>query len=73
MGYIVIMNNQSRMFTLYLLEDDLGRVRVVSDYSGEGEHCLILGMELMHVIASLQPHSEGALSFVMPTCTDTEH
>lgn len=67
------MNNHPRMFTLYLLEDDFGRVRVVSDYSGEGDHCLGLGMELMNLIANLQPHSNGTLSFVMPTCTDTEH
>ena len=65
--------NHPRMFTLYLLEDDLGRVRVVSDYTGEGEHCLAIGIELMHVIAELQMQSNGALTFVMPTCTDTEH
>jgi hypothetical protein len=73
MGYIAAMNNHPRMFTLYLLEDDFGRVRVVSDYTGEGEHCLAVGIELMGLIAALQPHSNGTLSFVMPTCTDAEH
>ena len=67
------MNNHPRMFTLYLLEDESGRVRVVSDYTGEGEHCLAVGIELMNLIADLQPHSDGTLSFIMPTCSNTEH
>lgn len=67
------MNNHPRMFTLYLLEDDLGRVRVVSDYTGEGDHCLEIGIQLMNLIATLQPHSDGTLSFVMPASSNTEH
>lgn len=62
-----------RMFTLYLLEDEFGQVRVVSDWSGEGQKCLSLGVEIMQSLAAIQPHTNGALSFVMPSTTDAEH
>ena len=41
------MPNHQRMFTLYLIESEDGQVRVVSDYSGQGDRCLSMGVELM--------------------------
>ena len=67
------MNNSSRMFTLYLIEDELGQVRVVSDYSGQGDRCLSMGVEIMQMLAAVQPFSDGGLSLVMPARTDVEH
>ena len=67
------MDNRSRMFTLYLIEDELGQVRVVSDYSGSGDRCLSMGVEIMQMIAAVQPFSDGGLSLVMPCRTDIEH
>ena len=67
------MDNRSRMFTLYLIEDELGQVRVVSDYSGKGERCLSMGVEIMQMLAAVQPFSDGGLSLVMPARTDIEH
>ena len=62
-----------RMFTIYLLEDELGQVRIVTDYTGEGDRCLALGVEIMQSLAMIQPHTDGGLSFVMPSRTDVEH
>jgi hypothetical protein len=62
-----------KMFTLYLIENDEGQVRVITDYSGEGDRCLALGVEIMQSLAIIQPHTGGGLSFVMPSQTDVEH
>ncbi len=67
------MNSHPRMFTLYLIEDELGQVRVVSDYSGAGDRCLSMGVEIMSMLAAVQPFSDGGLSLVMPCRTDVEH
>jgi len=61
------------MFTLHLLEDELGQVRVVSDWSGSGQRCLALGIEIMQSLRDIQPYTNGELSFVLPTRTDIEH
>ena len=66
------MTNQ-KMFTLYLIENDEGQVRVITDYSGEGDRCLALGVEIMQSLAMIQPHTGGGLSFVMPQRSDVEH
>jgi hypothetical protein len=66
------MTNQM-MFTLYLIEDELGQVRVITDYTGQGDRCLSLGVEIMQSLAAIQPHTDGALSFVMPSRSDIEH
>lgn len=67
------MDNRSRMFTLYLIEDEFGQVRVVSDYSGQGDRCLSMGVELMQMLTAIQPFTDGGLSLVMPARTDVEH
>ena len=61
------------MFTLHLIEDSDGQVRVVSDWSGEGHRCLALGIEIMQSLRDIQPFTNGELSFVLPTRTDIEH
>lgn len=61
------------MFTLHLIEDSDGQVRVVSDWSGEGQRCLALGIEIMQSLRDIQPFTNGELSFVLPTRTDVEH
>ena len=67
------MNNHPATFSIHLLEDELGNVRVVSDWSGEGERCLSLGIEIMQSLASVQPFTDGALSLAMPHRSDVEH
>ena len=62
-----------QMFTLYLIEDDDGQVRVISDYTGKGERCLALGVEIMQSLATIQPFTHGDLTLAMPARTDVEH
>lgn len=61
------------MFTLHLIEDSDGQVRVVSDWSGTGQRCLALGIEIMQSLREIQPFTDGELHFALPTRTDVEH
>jgi len=65
--------NPHAMFALYILEDVDGNIRVISDWSGTGERCLDLGVEIMQSLASVQPLTDGALSLAMPHRSDVEH
>lgn len=62
-----------KMFTLYLIESDDGSVRVVTDYTGEGDRCLAIGCEIMQSLAAMQSLTHGGLSFALPSVTDLEH
>ena len=66
------MNNQLAMFSVHILEDEDGNIRVVSDWSGKGERCLNLGIEIMQSLAAIQPFTEGALSLEAHR-SDVEH
>lgn len=65
--------NPHAMFAVYILEDVDGNIRVISDWSGTGERCLDLGVEIMQSLASVQPLTDGALSLAMPHRSDVEH
>ena len=67
------MNNHPATFSIHLIEDADGNVRVVSDWSGEGERCLNLGIEIMQSLAAIVPYTSGALSLTMPNRTDIAH
>jgi hypothetical protein len=67
------MTEHRKMFTLYLIENDDGQVRVISDYSGDGDRCLALGVEIMQSLATIQPFTGGDLTLAMPARTDVEH
>ena len=62
-----------KMFTLYLIENEEGQVRVVTDYTGSGDRCLALGVEIMQGLATIQPYTHGDLSLAMPQRSDIEH
>ncbi len=66
-------NSHPATFSIHLLEDEDGNVRVVSDWSGEGERCLNLGIEIMQSLAAIQPLTDGALSMGVAYRTTTEH
>jgi len=65
--------NPHAMFAVYILEDVDGNIRIISDWSGTGERCLDLGVEIMQSLASVQPLTDGALSLAMPHRSDVEH
>jgi len=60
-------------FSVHILEDEDGNVRIVSDWTGRGQRCLDLGLEIMESLAHIQPYTNGQLSFVLPSRTDLEH
>lgn len=66
------MSNHPAMFSVHILEDEDGNIRVVSDWSGKGERCLNLGIEIMQSLAAIQPFTEGALSLEAHR-SDVEH
>lgn len=66
------MSNHPAMFSVHILEDEDGNIRVVSDWSGKGERCLSLGIEIMQSLADIQPLTEGALSLEAHR-SDVEH
>ena len=65
--------NERMMFTLYLIENEEGQVRVITDYSGHGDRCLALGVEIMQSLGTIQPLTCGDLSLAMPQRSDIEH
>jgi len=67
------MNNHPATFSIHILEDEDGNVRVVSDWSGEGERCLNLGIEIMQSLSAIAPLTNGALMLGMPNRTDILH
>jgi hypothetical protein len=67
------MNNHPATFSIHILEDEDGNVRVVSDWSGEGERCLNLGIEIMQSLSAIAPLTNGALLLAMPNRTDNLH
>jgi len=66
------MSNHQAMFSFHILEDEDGNIRVISDWSGKGERCLSLGIEIMQSLAAIQPFTEGALS-LQAHRSDVEH
>ena len=67
------MNNHPATFSIHILEDEDGNVRVVSDWSGQGERCLNLGIEIMQSLSAIAPLTNGALLLAMPNRTDILH
>jgi hypothetical protein len=65
--------NQHAMFAVYILEDEDGSIRVISDWSGTGERCLDLGIEIMQSLSAVAPFTEGALSLGLAHRSDVEH
>ena len=67
------MNNHPATFSIHLLEDEQGNVRVVSDWSGEGDRCLSLGIEIMQSLSQITPFTYGGLTMGAVFRTTTEH
>lgn len=67
------MKNQRYMFSIHLIEDSDGQVRVVSDWSGDGDRCLELGIEIMQHLNAIQPYTDNQLQIVIPTDTKLSH
>jgi hypothetical protein len=66
-------NKHQKIFTIHIIETDDGHVRVVSDWSGQGDMVLSLGVEILDKLAAIQPYTEGYLGFAPAMMTNAEH
>jgi hypothetical protein len=67
------LNKPQKIFTIHIIETDDGHVRVVSDWSGQGDMVLSLGVEILDKLAAIQPYTEGCLGFAPAMMTNAEH
>ena len=67
------MNNHPATFSIHILEDADGNVRVVSDWSGTGERCLNLGVEIMQSLSAISIFTDGQLQMGQAFRSTTEH
>jgi len=63
----------ARMFSIHLIEDEKGTVRVFSDWTGEGHRAMSLGCEIITHLSAIQPATEGKLLIAAATVSDAEH
>lgn len=66
-------NNHPATFSIHILEDEDGNVRVVSDWSGTGERCLNLGVEIMQSLSAISIFTDGQLQMGQAFRSTTEH
>lgn len=67
------MNNHPATFSIHIIEDEDGNVRVVSDWSGTGERCLNLGVEIMQSLSAISIFTDGQLQMGQAFRSTTEH
>lgn len=60
-------------FSVHIIEDENGDVRVISDWSGKGERCLSLGVEIMQSLAAVSVFTGGEMSMSQVFSSVTEH
>lgn len=63
----------AKMFSIHLIEDEKGTVRVFSDWTGEGHRAMQLGCEIITHLSSIQHHTEGQLVVAAATVSNAEH
>ena len=66
-------NNHPATFSIHIIEDEDGNVRVVSDWSGTGERCLNLGVEIMQSLSAISIFTDGQLQMGQAFRSTTEH
>jgi len=69
-----LMNvNHPATFSVHIIEDADGNVRVISDWSGKGDRCLSLGIEIMQSLNAVSVFTDGGLSMGQAFSSTTEH
>ena len=66
-------NNHPATFSVHIIEDEDGNVRVISDWSGKGERCLNLGVEIMQSLSAISIFTDGQLQMGQAFRSTTEH
>jgi hypothetical protein len=62
-----------KMYSIHLIEDDNGNVRVFSDWTGAGFRALSLGNEIMESLHEIQPHTNDELTIELSILSNFEH
>ena len=65
--------NHPATFSVHIIEDADGNVRVISDWSGKGDRCLSLGIEIMQSLNAVSIFTDGGLSMGQAFSSSTEH
>jgi hypothetical protein len=65
--------NHPATFSVHIIEDEHGNVRVISDWSGKGDRCLSLGIEIMQSLNAVSIFTDGGLSMGQAFSSTTEH
>lgn len=66
-------DNHPATFSVHIIEDADGNVRVISDWSGKGDRCLSLGIEIMQSLNAVSIFTDGGLSMGQAFSSSTEH
>lgn len=66
-------SNHPATFSVHIIEDEDGNVRVISDWSGKGDRCLSLGIEIMQSLNAVSIFTDGGLSMGQAFSSSTEH
>ena len=66
-------DNHPATFSVHIIEDEDGNVRVISDWSGKGDRCLSLGIEIMQSLNAVSIFTDGGLSMGQAFSSSTEH
>ena len=62
-----------KMYSIHLIEDDNGHVRVFSDWTGAGFRALLVGNEIMESLHEIQPHTNNELTIELSILSNLEH
>lgn len=62
-----------KMYSIHLIEDADGNVRVFSDWTGAGYRVLALGNEIMDSLHEIQPHTNDELTIELSILSNLEH
>jgi len=66
-------DNHPATFSVHIIEDADGNVRVISDWSGKGDRCLSLGIEIMQSLSAVSIFTDGGLSMGQAFHSTIEH
>lgn len=66
-------SNHPATFSIHILEDADGNVRVISDWSGKGDRCLSLGVEIMQSLSDVSIFTGGEMTMGQAFRSTSEH
>jgi hypothetical protein len=62
-----------KMYSIHLIEDEDGNVKVFSDWTGAGIRVRALGSEIMDSLQEIQPYTNDELTIALAMLSNIEH